>query len=231
MQSGPSMVDPSLQQELKPGEQLLWWGRPDLAHRAKTSSMQTINVAIYGILALVMVALIIFDVQLFHEESSLGGVDSNTVILLLVSIVLLGVYLYRLFQISHQRTQYITNLKQTIYGITNQRVIVMTATAQNFIVNSYRANDIGQINRVETGGGWGDVSYGKARHIQRGRRTITLVEKLVGIPDVRLVEDLLVKTFKSAPGTPPALYPAQVPLPPQPYPPTPQSYHSPQPQE
>lgn len=227
MLSGPSMVDSSLQQELKAGEQLLWWHRPDPAHRAKTGSVQTINLTIYSILALVMVALIIFDIQLFREESSLNGIDSNTVILLLVSIVLLGVYLYRLFQLSHQRAQHATNLRNTIYGITNQRVIVMTATAQNFIVNSYRANDIGQINRVETGEGWGDVSYGKARHIQQGRRTLTIVEKLVGVPNVRQVEDLLVQTFKSAPapGTPPVFYTAQTP---PPYPPTPQSY---QPQE
>lgn len=226
MLPGPTTVDPSLQQELKPGEQLLWWGRPDSAHRAKTSNAPTITMIIYSILALVMVGLVIFDIQLFREESTLGGVDSNTVILLLASIVLLGLYLYRLYQFSRQRTQYTTNLRHTIYGITNQRVIVMTATAQNFIVNSYRENDIGQINRIETGGGWGDVSYGKARHIQRGSRTITIVEKLVGIPDVRLVEDLLVKTFKSAPGTPPAFAPPQLPAA-QPYPPTPQSYYPP----
>jgi hypothetical protein len=227
------MVDPSLQQELKPGEQLLWWGKPDLARRVKTSGVQTINLTIYGILALVMVALIVFDIQLFREESSVGSIDSNTVILLLVSIVLLGVYIYRLYQFSIQRTQYTTNLKHTTYGITNQRVIVITATAQHFIVNSYRANDIGQINRVETGEGWGDVSYGKIRHIQRGRRTISIVEKLVGLPNVRLVEDLLVTTFKGASGTAPAFLPVQTPLPPQSYPPTPQFYHLPpgQPQE
>lgn len=227
MQSGPIMVDPSLQQELKPGEQLLWWGKPDIARRVKTGSGQTINITIYSILALVMVALVIFDIQLFSEESSFGSIDSNTVILLLVSLVLLGVYIYRLYQFASQRTQYTTNLRNTTYGITNQRVIVITATTQHFIVNSYRANDLGQINRVETGGGWGDVSYGKARHIQRGRRTIAIVEKLVGIPNVRLVEDLLVTTFKGS-GTPPAFPPAQTPPPPQSYPPTPQSYYLPQ---
>jgi hypothetical protein len=228
MQSGPIMVDPSLQQELKPGEQLLWWGKPDIAHRVKTRSVQTINLTISIILALVMAALVVFSIQLFREESSIGSIDSNTVILLLMSLVLLGIYIYRLYQFFSQRTHQTTNLKQTTYGITNQRVIVITATAQHFIVNSYRANDIGQINRVETGGGWGDVSYGKARHIQRGRRTITIVEKLVGIANVRLVEDLLVTTFKSDSGTAPAFSPALTPLPPQPYPPTPQFYHLPQ---
>ncbi|MDQ2717161.1 MAG: hypothetical protein M3Z08_19850 [Chloroflexota bacterium] len=66
-------------------------------------------------------------------------------------------------------------------------------------MNSCTRDDIGQINRVETGGGWGNLSYGKARHIQRGNRLFTVAETLQGIPNVRMVEDLLSTTFKSVP--------------------------------
>lgn len=230
MQSEPMMVDPYLQHELKPGEQLLWWGKPDPRHRARTgnaSALSMTNIIIYSILALVMVGLIIFDIQLFQEESALGGIDSTTVFLFIISIVLLGVYLYRLSQFYRQHMRSIANLRNTVYGITNERVIVITTTPGQFFINSYRANDIGPINRIETGGGWGDVSYGKMRQVQRGFRTITIVEKLVGIPNARLVEDILSRTFKNtAPA--PMLYSSTPPVPPQQYPPTPQHYMPPQ---
>src|SRR5579883_2720835 len=61
MQSEPMMVDPYLQHELKPGEQLLWWGRPDPKHRARTGNASGVfitNIVIYSILAFVMVGLI-----------------------------------------------------------------------------------------------------------------------------------------------------------------------------
>lgn len=232
MQSGPMMVDPYLQQEIKPGEQLLWWGKPDPAHRARTgnaSSTLITNIVIYSILALVMVGLVIFDILLFREESALDGVDSTTVILFIVSIVLLGVYLYRLYRLYRQYMQSILNLRNTVYGITNERIIVITATPGQFFINSYRANDIGPINRIDTGGGWGDVSYGKMRQVQRGFRTITIVEKLAGIPNARMVEDILSRTFKSA-APMSAFYPPQAPSLPQQYPPAPQHYAAP-PQE
>jgi hypothetical protein len=230
MQSEPMMVDPYLQHELKPGEQLLWWGKPDPRHRARAgnaSALSMTNIIIYSILALVMVGLIVFDMQLFQEESALGGIESTTVFLFIVSVVLLGVYLYRLSQIYRQYMRSTANLRNTVYGITNERVIVITTTPGQFFINSYRANDIGPINRIETGGGWGDVSYGKMRQVQRGLRTITIVEKLVGIPNARLVEDILTRTFKnSAPA--PMPYSSPPPVPPQHYPPTPQHYMPPQ---
>jgi len=226
MQSEPMMVDPYLQHELKPGEQLLWWGRPDPNHRAKTgnaSSTFIANAIIYGVLAPVVIGVFFFDIQLFQEESAFGGIESTTVFLFFASIVLLGVYLYRLSQFYRQYMRSTANLRNTVYGITNERVIVITATPGQFFINSYRANDIGPINRIETGGGWGDVSYGKMRQVQRGFRTVMIVEKLVGIPNVRLVEDILIRTFKN-PAPAPTPYPPTPPEPQQHYPPTPQQY-------
>lgn len=225
MQSQSVMID-YLQNEVKPGEQLLWWGKPEPSRKAKTPSTATAVYIVNGILAIFMVFLIAFDIHLLNEESSLfSGPDPFTVLLLIVAIGLLGLNLYRIYAAYSVAQKHITNLRHTIYGITNQRVIVMTAGTQGFAVNSYGANDIGQINRVETGDGWGDVSFGKPRHIQQGVRTLTIVEKLVGIPEVQKVADILTRTFKIAPpaATPPAQtwYPQQ---PAQPYPPTPQQY-------
>lgn len=220
MQPQSVMID-YLQNEVKPGEQLLWWGKPELSRRAKTASTATVVYIVNGILAVLMLFLVAFDIHLLYEENSLlSEPDPFTILLLIVAIGLLGLNLYRIYAAYSTAQKYITNLRHTIYGITNQRVIVMTAGTQGFVVNSYGANDIGQINRVETGDGWGDVSFGKPRHVQQGARTLTLVEKLVGIPEVQKVADILTRTFKVTPSATPS-----APIwHPQQYPPTPQQY-------
>lgn len=254
MHQEPIMIDPSLQNELKPNEQLLWWGRPDPARMVKNTNTQMATVIVFGLLLLVAIGLIFNNLRLIFEEISFfGQADSNSYFLLFISFLLLCVPSYRLYLLYSQTQKRINDLRQTIYGITSQRVIVMTASKQSFAVNSYTHNDIGQINRIETGGGWGDVAYGKVRQIQRGTRTITITEKLVGIPNAHMVEDILSRTFQNrgqfVPQTPmqaqqyehpPMLlhyeqppqggYPPQVLTQSQQYPPTPRQYERP-PQE
>lgn len=227
MQMEQAMVDPALQDELKPGEQLLWWGRPDPRRRAKTAGTQSISYIIYGVMVIVMAVLVASSIQLAQEETSyLSGPSTSTIALLIAAIILLGAYAYRIFLLYSQRAKYSITLKNTIYGITNQRVIVMTANPRGFAVNSYTHNDIGQINRVETGDGWGDVSYGKVRQMRSGLRTLNVTEKLVGIPNARMVADILARTFKNAgPGAP--WYPPQTPALMLQYPPLPQEYVQP----
>ncbi|MGH2506476.1 MAG: hypothetical protein ACRDHZ_03530 [Ktedonobacteraceae bacterium] len=192
----PTMVDPALQNELKLDEQLLWWGRPDPMRKAKSASTQTASYIVFGVLAVVAIFLLYNNINLIFEEISFfGRPDSDSIFLLFVSLGLLFIPLYR-FYIFYSIAQKRTNdLRQTIYGITNRRVIAMTANKQGLSVNSYTQNDIGQINRVETGGGWGDVAYGKVRQVQRGRNTISVTEKLQGIPNAHMVEDILSRTF------------------------------------
>jgi hypothetical protein len=223
MQPGPAMID-HLQNELKPGEQLLWWGIPDPARRAKTASTVTPAYILYGTLILLAIGLIAFNIHLISEEIALlEGPDLFTIILLVISIALLLINAYRIYVTYNTTHKYVNDLRKTIYGITNQRVIVMTAGTPSFSVNSYTREEMGQIIRVETDDGWGDVSYGKPRQIQRGGRILTIVEKLVGIPNVRKVEDLLIRTFKS-PQPVPGGYPPQAEAPAQSYPPMPQHY-------
>ncbi|HET8846502.1 MAG TPA: hypothetical protein VFN35_33875 [Ktedonobacteraceae bacterium] len=207
MQVDAVLID-RLQNEVKPDEQLLWWGVPNPKRRVKAANPAVATYVVSGTLAIFMIALIIFNIYLFTEESRVSsGPDPFTVFLFIIAIVLLGVNAYRIYTAYTLTHKHATQLQQTIYGITNQRVIVMTLNGQGFAVNSYTASDIGQINRIETGDGWGDVSYGKPRQIQRGGRTLTIVEKMVGIPDAQRAADILTRTFKS-PALPPN-YPPQ----------------------
>lgn len=200
------MVDPALQNELKPGEQLLWWGRPDPKRKAKSAYAQTANYIIYGILAVVAIGLIISNLNLiFQEIGFFGRPDSDSIFLLFVSFALLCVPLYRFYASYNLIQKQVNDLRNTIYAITNQRVIMMTARKSGVTVNSYTQNDIGQINRVETGDGWGDVAFGKVRQVQRGLRTIPVTEKFTGIPNVHLVADILSRTFGNVGSAVPAM--------------------------
>ena len=235
MQARPITIDLRLQSELKPGEQLLWWGRPDLARRVKNIGSVNASYLIYGILAVAMIGLVIFDANLLIEETAFSdGPQPFTIFMLLFSILLVGVYFYRIYAVFSIMQANNNNLRNTIYAITNQRILVMTQTRQNFAVKSHAHNDIGQITRTETGEGWGDVSYGIPRTRQIGLRTVAVVDKLVGIPNARLVEDILIRTFKN-PSVPPqqtwyAPQPTEVPQPY--YPPAQQQPRPPfQPQE
>jgi hypothetical protein len=226
MQTGPLQVDPYLQNELKPGEQLLWWGRPDPAHRVKSTGTVNTNYIIYGALAIAMVFLLFFDIHLINEESTdFSSPDPLTIGLLIISIILLSVYMYRIYMLYSATQKSTRNLRNTIYGITNRRIIVMTLVGQNFAVKSHTQSDIGQITRTETGGGWGDVGYGVPRAMQVGMRATTIVDKLAGVPGARLVEDILIRTFKNVNAVPQQIWYSQPSV--EPYPPSPQQYIQP----
>lgn len=198
MQPQQMMIDPSLQNELKSGEQVLWWGRCDPKRRARATNTYIAYYILYGVLCVAFFFLLFSVIQLAQSENTyLSGISSSTIALLVGTFILFGVMLYRISLTYRQQARQTTDLRNTTYGITNRRVIVMIARKQGPTVHSFTQSDIGQINRVETGAGWGDVAFGKVRQIQRGMRMLTVTEKLQGIPNARMVEDILARTFKN----------------------------------
>lgn len=234
----PAPIDPSLQNELKAGEQLLWWGKPDPAHSVKVNNRLKTVMTIWIILAIILLALSLACALLLHTEmsfpetwtiASLATLAISTIVLLLVSIAVFVFCLNRVYLLWKAQRKHAVDIKNTLYGITDQRVIVMTGSKQGLIVSSYTREDIGQISRIETGGGWGDINYSKPRQIQRGMRSVAVVSRLAGVPDVRLVEDILTRTFKNV--APPVPQSQQRPPTPAHYPPAPEEYIQPQVQQ
>ena len=245
MQSKTVMDNPYVQNELKPEEQLLWWGKPNLTRRLKNNTALYTNTILLGVLAIVALVLIFNSLNLLNEEIGFGdGLQSSTIFLLISCIALFAVSITRIVLFYNRIQKNVTNLRNTIYAITNQRIFVVTATSTSFAVKSHTRSDIGQIVRSETGEGWGDVSYGIPRAQQSGFRSVTVVDKFAGIPNARMVEDILIRTFKSGQQAPQQVwyppqpqsmpvqpyplrpqYPAQQPA--QPYPPLPQQYEQP----
>jgi hypothetical protein len=239
MQSETVLDNPQVQNEMKPGEHLLWWGKPNLAHRVK-SRIFYLNPIIMGVLAVFTLVLIYNAWNLLIEEIGFYGSFQSTSLSLFVFCVFLFLFcLARILLFYYQIQKNFANLRNTTYAITDRRIIVITATSKSLAVKSHTRGDIGQIVRSETGGGWGDVSYGIPRSQQAGFRSVTVVDKLAGVPNAGMVEDILMRTFKNSQPVPQQgwypSYPQQQPYLSQPqydaqpvqYPPSPQYYAQP----
>ena len=84
--------------------------------------------------------------------------------------------------------------RKTVYAITDRRILIIVA-GRSKKVQSHGEGDIGNIERVERADGSGDLTF--AKHIYKdgeGSQRANDV-KFVGIPEVRVVEDLVRKTF------------------------------------
>lgn len=85
--------------------------------------------------------------------------------------------------------------QQTIYAITDRRVLVIIAGKKR-IVESYSGEDIGTVKRTERSDGTGNLTFAQKMESDGdgGQRKTDI--SFVGIPNVRAVENLLRTTFK-----------------------------------
>lgn len=60
-------INPLLQQEVKPGEQVLWWSRLNLAHRVRPENLLTLPTMASPILALALLLLTARLAQFLRE--------------------------------------------------------------------------------------------------------------------------------------------------------------------
>jgi hypothetical protein len=192
MHSG-SGVDPNLLAELRPGERLLWWGRPNPKRRVspRRSRLSAWQIGWNGALLLLFVAFNGFVLLHLRDfDGSLLLVALLVDVGLLLNPVLLGYSL--LLEYRHVRA-----LRSTIYAITNERALIMTteSNVQRGVV-SYLKSDIGSISRHEGKDGWGSVIFGLPRPSMIRGRQVMASASFGGIPQVRMVEEILFRTFK-----------------------------------
>jgi hypothetical protein len=203
MRTETVLDNPFVQQELKPGEHLLWWGNPHPAHRIKPRPTFYVRPVIMGFLAIGSLVLLSFVWSLYQFVMDFDASIAGSILALFIACLLLfAVTTARVLIFIYQVRKHLTNLRNTTYAITDRRIMVITRTGKGVAVKSHTSGDIGQIVRVETGGGWGDISYGIPHTRQMGLRTTTLVDKMTGIPNAWMVEDILLRTFKHSQGAP-----------------------------
>ena len=194
MQNSPG-IDPILITELRAGERVLWWGRPDPKRRMKRKQSQNVPVR-FGFILAMFLLMIFLDTSFIPDWPYITSSPLSLFMLVVANLVVLFCVFYTLpaFR-AYLRLQ--QQLRHTYYAITNQRALMMTALPEKSrVVVSYAKDDIGTISREEGGGGWGDLTFGILRPSKIGTRTVLTQSRFSGIPNVRQVEEIMFQTFK-----------------------------------
>jgi hypothetical protein len=175
-----------------------------------TGVRYTQQVLTYGGLSCITLAGVVTTLWLF----SVTGDDPAVLVgsLLIALFLLFCLFLFLIFLIAPRSMT--RTLARTVYGITNQRVVVITRGKNGPVTRSHTSADFGPLERLERGAGWGDISYGRPRFTRAGGTQVRVIDQLNGIPHVREVEGLLLRVFKNAQPDVPAYWnqPQQVPL-------------------
>ncbi len=187
-------IDPILLAELRPGESVLWWGRPNPKQRVIHGRSRP-PLLLIGLTSILTLILIAFDSFIAFNVHLLDGT-------LIIAVMLInGGLLYSIGQLSYSvvlRLRHVRSLYHTIYGITDQRALIITTTpGKNRGVVSYAKGDIGTISRHEGKDGWGDLVFGVPRPSVVNGRRVMAAASFGGIPQVRVAELVMFQTFKS----------------------------------
>ncbi|MDQ7826594.1 MAG: hypothetical protein RDV48_27575 [Candidatus Eremiobacteraeota bacterium] len=184
------------EKEMESGERLLWCGQPD----AKRLAMQTLPLFIFAI-PWTLFALFwetMACAACFGSMGKSGAGAGPGLFALIFPLFGIPFVLIGLGMLSSPYWAYKNALK-TLYAVTDRRAFIVAPASWggSKTVNSYRDEDIGNIERTERADGSGDLIFAREQYTgsrgSRGTRSIGFY----GIPAVRKVADLMEKTFKS----------------------------------
>lgn len=195
MLEGEFIVDPVVQRELHDGEQPLWCGRPDPKKRSERGAntdafVWSVWLRLAGLLLVAILAAISFLLQ-----RRLPAAHTFILPLLLAALLLMFSLSRSLPRYAKRRSGH-ANLQHIVYAITNQRILVISTVHHQARVRSYTRAEIGRIQRLERQkDGCGDIIFGQGQPGQ-GEQNAAAAPRFIGIPDVRRVEEILLRTFK-----------------------------------
>lgn len=196
MQSEVNTVDPLVQREIREAEQLLWWGRPNVTRCGNYKSIKSIKRSIWiplgGAALLSVLAIIFFFLHAFKGTLSL---------LLLVLVFFLLYSLPKRVQKYQAARRVEQALENTVYALTDQRILVLIKIRGNVSSYSFTKSEVGKIEKIERLDGWGDILFARQSQSNAQQKIPPCLE---GIPNVRQVEWLLLKTFKESESVPPS---------------------------
>lgn len=193
MQQNYSGVDANLLAELRPGERVLWWGRPVAKRRVLHKRTNGLGTRI-GMTSVLAVVVILAD---GFTALNWAYVDSTAFFFLALGNGLLLFAALSLWFLGTRGRTHLRDLRYTIYAITDQRALLITAVpGQSRGVVSYGKGDISTISRHEGKDGWGDLIFGTPRMLILGGRRVMASASFGGIPRVREVEAIMFQTFK-----------------------------------
>ena len=184
----------ALDKELLSGEDLIWSGKPNPLLMVRRDFKSIVFSIIF------MFFFLYVTNQMFSFTSNMRtGFGNNTFDI--VNLIAIGAGAILLWHILTPVRSYI-RANQTIYGLTNHRIIIIEKSPWNHIY-SYGAKDFRQLIRRDRGAGRGDIIIHEEKQIYRnsdGNRTTRTIQRgLFGIENVRDVEALILDTFAIVP--------------------------------
>ena len=176
-----------LDAELKEGEKLLWAGQPNPIRAA-----QQFGSAGPFVCGVAWTTLTIFFLNSWWQDvkSGTSGLSEGALGLGV------GIALFSLIGIGLLAWPYSVFVRaaSTVYGITDTRVVIMEGGERDQI-ESYGRAELGTIESRERADGTGDLTFAQKPHSEEDGRIFTTDLQLIGIPEVREVEVLLLKAL------------------------------------
>jgi len=170
------------QQELLPGERLVWAGRPDPAALARTRWPTAAVGVILTLCALVWLRVVF---QLPFSVAG-GALLASALIVPAIGVVMLGIGLAMLAS----PVWYARKAKSMTYGVTDARIMIIGPRG----VQSFEPGDIQQLDRTDWYDGRGDLIF-RDEHVNSVLPMNTfdvIVNRKIGffgVSDVRAAED------------------------------------------
>lgn len=181
-----SQLRAAVQPELKPDEELLWAGRPNVQRLVFTCSdiFSFLFLLVWEgwILASFFASLLFWQQHGGFSLADVGGLAILAIMLLTGLLFLSSTVIWSFRGLT------------TIYALTNKRAIIIT-TLPGRSVQSYGSADIGAIECTELPDGSGDLAFAKRLYKDSEGQCQETDVTFVGIANVRSVEDLFRSVF------------------------------------
>src|SRR5262245_25640227 len=173
-------IEQTLNAQLDPGEGLLWSGAPNPGRMA----LSTLPATVFGIPFTGFAAFWMYTA--FTMTSKPGSPPGPWMFFPLFGIPFL---LIGLGMLTAPLWAFLAAAR-TLYAVTNKRAMIVSRVFSTS-VRSYLHADIHDLQRVERGGGEGDVFFANRDIVTRSGGVVRKRIGFLGIPDVRSVEQLI----------------------------------------
>jgi len=172
----------ALQQEISPGERVLWSGQPAAGLRFESDSLSR---SAFG---LVFFAFSLFWIHgAWNQSSSSNSVQGAVFPLFGIPFVLIGFYTFvGHFFWNALRRRFIE------YAVTNQRVIVRSGIFSK-TTKSIEYRKIPTLTVTEKSDGSGAIQFGETKAVNAAEGVAYVATRMEAVPDVRVVYNIIRK--------------------------------------
>jgi len=184
-----------VEDELLPGEELLWIGQPSSPLASMRNYPFSRLLSIFGI----MIVFLLFGGMVPLVRYGTGSMMMGPTSVFLLPVMIMG--LVFLGMLASAVAAFLRG-QNTLYAITDRRIIMLSGLLST-AVTSYGPQDIERIERRTRSGGSGDLIFRYDQRLRRYNnrsyrraRYDTIPVGFFGIPNVREVEALLLETFR-----------------------------------